>query len=68
MPNAMPARLPNKGPLVSDVPRKGAGVDGSEPLPSGGSSVTSAQGAADFGKGQTAAPISNNDVSKTHGS
>lgn len=63
MPSAMPARLPNKALVTETI----ATHTGKESLPTGGSSVTSEQGNADFGKGKTAAPISNNDVSGTHG-
>lgn len=64
MPTVGPARLPNKTLVTESI----GTVSGSEPLPSGGSSVTGAQGNADFGKGATAPAQSNNNVSKTHGS
>lgn len=64
MPRVGAARLPNQGSLVTETITT---VTGKEPLPAGGSSVTSAQGNADYGKGKTAPAISNNDVSGTHG-
>jgi hypothetical protein len=54
-----PGRKPNKTLVTQSV----GAFDGSEPLKPGGSSITGSQPQTDHGKGKTAPPASNNDVS-----